>query len=120
MTNNNNLFKGRWKIIWMELWDQEFVNLCGTGHITIDEKGNGEFEFGAVNGSFDIALDQTYFNSEWDGCDEMDEVSGDIYGALEGEELQGNISFYRGDESEFRAVREDEKVLTSKPCSIPA
>ena len=106
MTNKNNLFKGRWKIIWMELWDQEFVNLCGTGHITIDEKGNGEFQFGAVNGSFNIALGQTYFNSGWDGCDEMDEAFGDMYGKLEGEELHGDISFYRGDESEYRAVRD--------------
>ncbi len=106
MTNKNNLFKGRWKIIWMELWDQEYVNLCKGGHITIDEKGNGEFQFGTVDGSFQIALGQTYFNSEWDGCAEIDEASGDIYGTLEGEELHGDISFYRGDESEYRAVRD--------------
>ncbi len=114
MTNKNNPFKGRWKITWIEEWDQEFVNLCGQGHITIDEKGNGEFRFGAVQGGFQIALGQTYFNSEWDGCDEMDEASGDIYGTLEGEELQGNISFYRGDESEYRAVREELKAPTAK------
>jgi hypothetical protein len=62
MTNNNNLFKGRWKIVWMEQWDQEYVNLCKGGHITIDEKGNGEFQFGTVDGSFQIALGQAYFN----------------------------------------------------------
>ncbi len=108
MTNKNNLFKGRWKIIWMEQWDQEYVNLCKGGHITIDEKGNGEFQFGTVDGSFQIALGQTYFNSEWDGSAEMDEASGDIYGTLEGEELYGDISFYRGDESEYRAVRDNQ------------
>lgn len=114
MINTNNPFKGRWKITWMEQWDQEFVNLCGAGHITIDEKGNGEFQFGAVQGSFQIALGQSYFNSEWDGCDEMDEASGDIYGTLEGDELQGDISFYRGDESEFRAVKEEQPARKIK------
>jgi hypothetical protein len=106
MTNKNNLFKGRWQIVWMEQWDQEYVNLCNGGHITIDEKGNDEFEFGAVQGGFQIALGQDHFHGEWDGCDEMDKASGDIYGTLEGEELHGDISFYRGDESEYRAVRD--------------
>lgn len=115
MNNKNNLFKGRWKIIWMELWDQEYVDYCGPGHITIDEKGNGEFQFGTVEGNFQIELEQDYFNSEWDGGDEMDEASGEIYGRLEGsEKLQGDIAFYRGDESEYRAVRETQPISARK------
>jgi hypothetical protein len=46
-------FVWRWRIVEMELWDQEFVDLESPGHITFDRGGRGELHFGAV----DVTLD---------------------------------------------------------------
>jgi len=105
MVHKNNPFKGTWKIIWMELWAQEYINMEVSAHVTINNQGKGEFQFGLVQGNFKVDFGQTYFDSEWVGCDEMDDVSGEIYATFEEEELRGSISFHKGDESEFRAVK---------------
>ena len=34
----------------MEQWDQDFVDLVTTGHVTIRKDGTGGFQFGAVQG----------------------------------------------------------------------
>ncbi|QHS26666.1 hypothetical protein [Piscirickettsia salmonis] len=41
---------GHWRIVWMALWDQEYVDLIEPGYIKIDEEGQGEFQFGVVRG----------------------------------------------------------------------
>jgi hypothetical protein len=33
--------KGTWKIIWMEMWDQEFVDLEVPGHMTLEMVDGG-------------------------------------------------------------------------------
>ena len=40
-----NSFKGRWKIVWMEMWDQDFVDEEVPGHVTLSDKGLGDFQF---------------------------------------------------------------------------
>lgn len=99
---------GYWRIVWMEMWNQEFIDLTGRGYIKIDRDGSGEFQFGAVTGNFDTDPVSSYFDSTWKGFDEGDEVHGNIYGTLNEEgkerELCGTISFWEGDESEYRAV----------------
>ena len=47
-----NSFKGRWKIVWMEMWNQDFVDEEVPGHVTFGDKSLGEFQFGYVCGSF--------------------------------------------------------------------
>ena len=39
MKSTANLFKGRWKIVWMEMWDQDFVDEEVPGHVTLGDKG---------------------------------------------------------------------------------
>jgi len=39
-------FKETWKIIWMEMWDQEFVDLEVPGHVVFEDGGRGHFQFG--------------------------------------------------------------------------
>lgn len=109
--STNKTVTGRWKITWMEMWDQDFVDLVVPGYIEIYSDGVGEFEFGAVTGGFGTATpDGRYFHSQWEGSDEMDEDRGEIYGTLDDEnandgELFGTLSFWNGDESDYRAVR---------------
>ena len=97
--------KGRWKIIWMEMWGQDFVDAEVPGHVTFDDKGRGEFQFGYVQGSFHWSEEESSVDSKWEGNDEIDEARGDIYAEIEEEELRGTIEFFEGDESDFRAVR---------------
>ena len=105
---NNNIC-GNWRIVWMEMWDDEYINCVVPGYIKIDPSGNSEFQFGIVSGSFHSDPNQQYFDSRWEGENECDEARGDIEGAIEctdqKEELCGVISFWDGDESEYKAIR---------------
>ncbi len=78
MKSAANRFKGRWKIVWMEMWHQDFVDEDVPGHVTFDEQGGGEFQFGYVCGSFVWATEDDYVDAPWEGNDEMDPAHGDI------------------------------------------
>lgn len=96
--------KGTWKIIRMEMWDQEFIDLEVLGHVTFEDRGRGHFQFGCV-GFFGWSAEDAHVDSCWEGSDEMDEAHGEICAEIKGGELHGAIEFFNGDESEFRAVR---------------
>lgn len=53
---------GKWRIVEMELWDREFIDLLGPGYITFDDQGGGEFCFGAATGeiSFNNGDESSY------------------------------------------------------------
>ena len=97
---------GAWRIVALELCDQAFVDLLGPGTIAFDERGGGEFRFGAVVGGLDCGYGNATVDFTWDGFDEMEEASGDGWAKLQDDGgLQGEITFHRGDTSSFRAVR---------------
>jgi hypothetical protein len=99
-------FKGRWRIIWMAEWDQDFVDEEVPGHVTLGDKGAGEFQFGYVHGSFTWSVKNGRIDALWEGNDEMDFAHGDIHCAIEDGELRGTIGLFNGDSSAFRAVRD--------------
>ena len=41
-------FIGKWRIIEMDLWDQEFIDAEVQGHFTFGNNKMGEFQFGYV------------------------------------------------------------------------
>jgi hypothetical protein len=97
--------KGEWRIVEMEVWDKDFLDLMGPARIAIDAKDQGEFSFGCVNGAFSALGVEASLISRWTGNDEMDEASGEISIDLEPDgSLTGEICFDNGDESEFRAL----------------
>jgi hypothetical protein len=108
MRSTANSFKGRWKIVWMEMWDQDFVDEELPGHITLADKGRGDFQFGYVFGSFAWSAKDARIDSLWEGNDEMDPAHGDIHCEIQRGELCGTIGLFNGDRSAFRAVRENE------------
>jgi hypothetical protein len=105
MMKSSNSLKGTWKIVWMEQWDQDYVDMVVPGHITFEAEGRGHFQFGCVEGSFNWSDADSYFDSRWEGCDEMDEARGEIYAEIENGELRGTVEFDNGDEFGFRAVK---------------
>jgi hypothetical protein len=41
---------GKWRIIEMELWDKDFLDMMEPAYIAFDGKAGGEFAFGCVTG----------------------------------------------------------------------
>jgi len=102
-----SLFAGRWRIVEMEQWDQEFVDLVSPGHITFARDGSGELHFGAVDVSLDWGADATgnRVDFSFEGFDEGDEVSGMGWAERNDGKLTGRIAFHLGDESGFVAQK---------------
>ena len=106
-------FVGRWRIVEMELWDQDFVDLESPGHLTFARNGRGDLHFGAVNVALDWRLDTKGGRVEFtfEGFDEGDEVSGRGWAELKDGKLTGRITFHLGDESGFVARKAEKKPI---------
>jgi hypothetical protein len=100
---------GKWRIVEMDNWDQDYVDMEEPGHITFQSKGQGSFHFGCVDAQIDWRDDGSLGRADFtfDGNDEGDQVTGRGWAKLEGggKELVGQIVFHLGDESGFRAKR---------------
>ena len=98
-------FTGRWRIVSMSAWEDDFLNEEVEAYIEFNDRGWGDFHFGNVQGQMDCrqttregepAIDWT-----WDGNDEMDPAQGRGWAVMKADELHGMIFFHGGDESEF-------------------
>jgi len=107
---------GRWRITWMEMWEQDTVDEAVEGYFEFDAHGMGEFQFIYVCGqiSYSDAEDDGRRGVEftWEGSDEMDFVHGRGWAYVNGDEIDGLIVFHGGDQSKFTARRK--KARTKK------
>jgi hypothetical protein len=113
-SKETNPFIGRWRIISMSAWDEEYIDEEEEGFFEFDDKGGGEFHFGYVHGHMDCRLTtrdgEPTVEWTWDGNDEMDPAQGRGWAVVKGDELHGMIFFHGGgDDSEFVAKRTTEK-----------
>ena len=96
---------GRWRTTEIEGWDADYIDMLGPGHIQFDRDG-GHIEFGAVQISLDCWYSPTGARFNFQGNDEMTEVSGDGDADLAPDgTLIGEIRFHLGDEMPFTARR---------------
>jgi hypothetical protein len=96
---------GRWRIVEIEGWDAGYVDMLGPGHIQFDRDG-GHIEFGAVQIGLHCWYSSTGAHFNFQGHDEMAEVSGDGDADLEPDgTLTGEIRFHMGDDMPFTAKR---------------
>lgn len=101
---------GKWKIIDMEQWGQDYIDLVEPGYIRFDGDDFGEFVFGTVRGYLDC---RTQMDSEplkiefsWVGDSENDPVSGRGWAVIDGEgQISGMLFIHCGDESWFKATK---------------
>jgi hypothetical protein len=102
-------FIGKWSIVEMEAWDQEYVNMEVPGHFTFKKDGTGHFQFGLVQGWMDCHAESLdggeRIEFSWEGQDELDPASGRGWAVIENGELRGCIFIHFGDDSVFRAKR---------------
>jgi hypothetical protein len=100
---------GRWRIVEMDLWDREDVEMVGPALIEFRPDRTGSFGFIAVTGWMDCrraGSGRTGVEFSWEGTDEGDQVSGRGWAALKDDgSLHGRIYFHLGDDSGFRAER---------------
>ena len=47
-------FVGRWRIVEMDVWDKDFLDLVETAHLTFKGAADGEIAFGALKGFLDV------------------------------------------------------------------
>jgi hypothetical protein len=115
-----SLFEGRWRIMWMDQWDQDYVDEEVEGFIEFQPKGWGSFQFGYVEGQLDYRTTtrdgKAAVEFSWAGGDGADgtPLTGRGWAALDGDELSGMIFIHEGDESTFKAKRADGKKQAKK------
>ena len=47
-------FVGRWRIVEMDVWDKDFLDLVETAHLTFKGAADGKIAFGALKGFLDV------------------------------------------------------------------
>jgi len=102
-------FAGKWRIVEMEVWDQDYVDMEAPGFVRIGLDGTGQFQFGLVSGDIDGRVEQCgnepRFEFSWSGRDVNDPVCGRGWAVIENGELKGRIYLHLADDSTFRAIK---------------
>ena len=102
-------FTGRWRIVSMSAWDEDYINAEVQAFIEFDAQNSGEFQFGYVHGHMDCHLttrvDEPAVEWTWEGNDENDPAQGRGWAVVKDDELHGMVFFHEGDDSEFVAKK---------------
>jgi len=53
----SNPYFGTWRIIEMEQWDQDYIDLVVPDYISFREDNQGELQFGTVHGNMDYRIE---------------------------------------------------------------
>jgi hypothetical protein len=97
--------RGRWRLFESDMWDADYLDMEGPAHIRFDGH-ESELAFGCVNVSLDCSYARSSIHFNFEGFDEMTEVSGDGHATLEDDgTVTVEISFFKGDEASFKARR---------------
>ena len=97
---------GRWRIVEADIWDRQYLDLCGPATIIIQANGRGEIVFGALQAGLDIEYSRASVGFTWEGFDEMDEVSGDGSAELlDDGSIEIEFAYHNGDEAVLTAKR---------------
>ena len=98
---------GRWRIVEMPDYTEDYPDMMEPAYILFAAQGSGEFAFGCVTGQIFGGGDTDAVEFSWSGNDEMDEAQGDGWAELQPDgSLTGQICFHGGDEANFSARRE--------------
>jgi hypothetical protein len=101
---------GRWRIVEADIWDRQYLDLCGPATIIIRANGRGEIAFGALQAGLDIEYSRASVGFTWEGFDEMDEVSGDGSAELlDDGSIEIEFAFHNGDEAVLKANGRDRR-----------
>ena len=103
----NSQLVGRWRIVEADIWDRQYLDLCGSATILIQANGRGEISFGALQAGLDIEYSRVSVGFTWGGFDEMDEVSGDGSAELlDDGSIEIEFAYHNGDAAVLKAKRD--------------
>jgi hypothetical protein len=98
---------GRWRIVEADIWDRDYLDLCGPAMIAITGHGHGEIAFGALQAGLDLEYSRCSIGFTWEGFDEMDEVSGAASAELADDgTIEIEFAYHNGDEAVLKAKRD--------------
>ena len=73
-------FAGRWRIIKMDVWDNDFLDEVEEAHITFQAGSDGEIAFGALAGDLDVRYGSRDGSAcaefSWQGSDDGEDACG--------------------------------------------
>lgn len=101
-------FAGKWRIVEMEVWSQDYFDMEVPGFIRIGSDGTGQFQFGLVFGDIDGRVEcgnAPRFEFSWSGQGENDLVCVRGLAVIENGELNGRIYLHLADDSAFRSIK---------------
>ena len=102
---------GRWRIVSMSAWEEDYLDAEVEAFIDFAEKGGGSFQFGYVQGLIDWRLTtregKPAVEWSWEGGDAADgtPLTGWGWAVLQDDELHGEFLIHEGEESELVAKR---------------
>ena len=97
---------GRWRIVEADLWDHDYLDLCGPATIIIGAGNRGEIAFGAMQATLDLGYSPSMVFFTWAGFDEMDEVTGEGHAELlDDGSIEITFAYHNGDEAILKAKR---------------
>jgi len=102
-----NSYLRKWRIIEMEMWDQDFIDMETEGHFSFEKDEIGYFQFGLVQGRIDYRIEKVgeieRLEFSWEGQDENDEALGRGWAVIKDDHIEGRFYFHLGDYSSFKA-----------------
>jgi hypothetical protein len=106
MIEKNSAVIGKWRIFESDLYEPHDLDVVEPAFIEFRADGAGQFKYICVDGAMDVGFSPNGADFDWQGFDEMDEVSGSGDADI-GEDgiLTITISRFRGNEATFKARR---------------
>ena len=105
-----NPLQARWRITWMDKWNEDIVDAEVEGFFKFGPDGIGKFQFGYLKGDIDYRATtreaKPCIEFSWDGKDEKTAAQGRGFAVLDGDDLSGTIYIHRGHESDFTARKQ--------------
>ena len=102
-------FLGAWRIVHMELWGPDYLDLEVPAHITFESDRLGSFQFGAVRVWIDYRITNEgpspKVEFSWEGFNDADPSCGRGWAAMADEQLVGRLYLHNSDDSAFVAER---------------
>jgi hypothetical protein len=102
-------FRGSWRILKMQLWDRDYLDLEVPAHLTFEGDRLGGFQFGVVRGGIDYRVSERHgrpaVEFSWEGFNDSDPSSGRGWAFVDGDTMQGRFFLHNGDDSAFTAQR---------------
>jgi len=119
-SNPKSPFTGRWRIVSMSAWEDEYLDEEVQAFFEFEETGSGSFQFGYIQGLMDCRTTsregKPAVEFSWEGGDGADgtPLMGRGWAILQGDELSGLFCIHEGDDSEFVARKADQPPPKSK------